>query len=183
MVSDNSRIPASPRAIPWFWPALSALLIAAAAAVLLQVIAVPTVTRAIVVAVLVLGAIAIDLIVRFRHADGGPQRSYLQIIGSIVPLLVIGTLLTVAAPLPPIPGVVVAVLVGVVAFGALTWGQRNQIRHAKRSAAPHEAGDSTRTAISERGGGHHPVRGDLPGRGDRGSRAGRAGRDDEPVRE
>src|SRR5690625_7686134 len=107
MVSDNSRIPGSPRTIAWPWPALSALLIAVAAAVLLQVIAVPTIARAALVAVLVLGAIALDLVVRHRHTDGGPQRSYLQIVGSMVPLLVIGTLLTVAAPAPPVLGVVV----------------------------------------------------------------------------
>lgn len=174
MASDNSRIPASPHTIAWPWPALSALLIAAAAAVLLQVIAVPTVARAVLVAVLVLGAIAIDMVVRSRHADGGPQRSFLQIIASVVPLLVIGALLTVAAPAQPVLGVVIAVLVGVLAFVVLSWGQRNQIRHAKRSAGPHDAADSTHTAISERGGDHHPIRDDLPGR---------AGRRDGTVRE
>ena len=180
MVSDNSRIPGSPRTIAWPWPALSALLIAVAAAVLLQVIAVPTIARAALVAVLVLGAIALDLVVRHRHTDGGPQRSYLQIIGSMVPRLVIGTLLTVAAPAPPVLGVVVAVLVGLLAFGVLSWGQRHQIRLAKRAAGPHGAADSTRAAISGRGGDHYPVRDDLAGRV---GRSGRAGRDEGPVRE
>src|SRR5690625_6863691 len=85
----------------------------------------------------------------------------------MVPLLVIGTLLTVAAPAPPVLGVVVAVLVGLLAFGVLSWGQRHQIRLAKRAAGPHGAADSTRAAISERGGDHYPVRDDLAGRVDR----------------
>src|SRR5690625_6784877 len=98
MVSDNSRIPGSPRTIAWPWPALSALLIAVAAAVLLQVIAVPTIARAALVAVLVLGAIALDLVVRHRHTDGGTQLSYLQIYGSIVLHWVIGFHITRKAP-------------------------------------------------------------------------------------
>lgn len=164
MAADNSRTPTSPRAVPWLWPALSALLIAAAAAVLLQIITVETIWRALLVAVLVIGAIAIDMAVRTRHAAGGPQRSYLQMIGSMVPLLLIGTLLTVAAPAPPVLGTVIAAVVGVLAFVVLSWGQRHQIRHAQKSAGPHDADDSTHTAISERGGDHHPSRDDLPGR-------------------
>src|SRR5690625_2532024 len=180
MVSDNSRIPGSPRTIAWPWPALSALLIAVAAAVLLQVIAVPTIARAALVAVLVLGAIALDLVVRHRHTDGGPQRSYLQIIGSTAPLRVIGTLLTVTAPAPPGLGVGAAALGGLRAFGVLSWAPRHRIRLPTIAAGPQSAPDSTRAAISERGGDHYPVRDDLAGRV---GRSGRAGRDEGPVRE
>src|SRR5699024_835734 len=109
-----------------------------------------------------------------------PQRSYLQIIGSMVPLLVIGTLLTVAAPAPPGLGVEVAALVGLLASGVLSWGRRHQIRLAKRAAGSHGAADSTSGAISERGRDHYPVRDARAGRV---GRSGRAGRDEGPVRE
>lgn len=164
MISDNSHTPLSPRTIPWPWRLLVALLLGVAAALLLQVIAVPPLWRALLVALLVIGAIAADIAFRARYTGGGPQRGYLQIVLPLLALLVVGTLLTVASPVQPVLGIVVAALLGVVAFGVLHFGQRNQMRHAKRSADTHDAADSTHTAIAERGGDHHPGRDDLPDR-------------------
>lgn len=157
MDSGHPRDPAdAPHAVPWPWRALSALLLALTSALLLQVIPLPVIARVIAVAVLVIGAVAVDIVARTRATHGGPQRSFLQLIASTVLPLLIGTLLIVASPVTGALGVVISLALGGLAFLGLQWGQHNQTRDAQKTAAPRGPEDLTRTAIADRGGDHHP---------------------------
>lgn len=151
-----------PDPIPWFWRAITAVLVALAVACLLQVIVLPASVRVLGVVFFAVGALVTDIVARSLHVKSGPQRSFLQAVASVLPPLIIGMLMIRLSPMTGLPGVAIALGLGLLVFLVLTWGHRNHVRDAQRQAAPRGPEDLTRTAIAERGGDHHP-RPDTPG--------------------
>ena len=132
MSSGYSPVVENPRPVPWPFRMLEAALAAGAVGVAMDVVALGPLVKAVVLGLLLLGAVVTDAGVRSRYAGKGLERSFVQLVlvGLTVLLIVIAVLMIGSQP--SLPGASAMMLgVGVLVYAVLHWDQGEQVRRAR----------------------------------------------------